>query len=122
MADRWQALYDFWNSFGLPAYEENSVPDEDKITFPYLTYQAAAARFGGNFAANASVWTRSTSWLEADTISDLIEARIKDGGQVIHYDGGMIWITAEDPFSQSMGDPDDDRIKRKVLRVVYHFS
>ena len=31
------AIYQFWNSFGLTAYEENSVPTD--ATFPYITYQ-----------------------------------------------------------------------------------
>lgn len=122
MADRWQALSEFWNSFGVTAYEENSVPDADDVTFPYITYQAAASPFGGRYAANASIWTRSTSWLEADTLSDAIEARLKNGGEVVRYAGGIIWITAEDTFSQSMGDPGDDRVKRKLLSVVYHFA
>ena len=29
------AIYNFWNSFGITAYEENTVP-EDAI-FPYIT-------------------------------------------------------------------------------------
>lgn len=120
--DRWEAQYSFWSSFGVPAYEETSVPDRDDIAFPYLTYSAVAAPFNGDVLANASIWTRSNSWLQADTISDLIEAALKNGGRVVNYNGGMLWITAEAPFAQSMGDPEDDKIKRKLLSVAVHFA
>ena len=120
--DKWQALYNFWASFGYPAYEENSVPDAKDVTFPYITYQSMSATWDRNSVGSASVWTRSTSWTEADTIANAIETALKDGGQVLHYDDGMIWLTTESPFAQSMGDATDDRIKRKVLSVQYHFS
>ena len=120
--DRYEAQYKFWASFGVPAYEANSVPDETEVSFPYITYNAIATPFDGDAVVNASIWTRSTSWLAADTLADAIEAALKDGGQVLHYNGGLIWITAETPFAQNMGDQDDDRIKRKLLTVALHFS
>lgn len=118
--DRWEAQYSFWASFGVPAYEENSVPDLDEVTFPYITYQAVSSPFDGDAMINASIWTRSTSWLVADNLSDAIETRLKNGGAVVPYTGGILWYTAETPFAQNMGDPDDDRIKRKLLALILH--
>lgn len=120
--DKWQAQYNFWSSFGVPAYQENSVPDRDTIAYPYITYPAFSAPFDGDVAANASIWTRSASWERADALADAVQNRLQDGGQVVPYDGGVIWVTAEDAFAQSMGDPNDDLIKRKLLSVVLHFS
>jgi len=120
--DKYEAQYNFWSSFGYPAYEENSVPDEKDVTFPYITYQAVSSTFDSDAVVNASIWTRSTSWLDADTIANAIEADLKNGGHVLQYTGGIIWVTAESPFAQSMGDPDDDRIKRKLLTVLCHFA
>ena len=119
--DRWQAQYAFWASYGVPAYEENAVPDLDTVTFPYITYQAVTAGFDGDVMPSVSVWTRSGSWSAADALADMIEADI-GGGKTIPYDGGLIWVTPETPFAQSMGDPDDDLIKRKVLGVILHFA
>lgn len=120
--DRWEALYDFWASFGYPTYEENSVPDIRDVEFPYITYEARSAPFDGDAPANASVWTRGASWTQADMISDMIEERLKHGGQVLSYAGGRIWVTADqNNFAQSMGDPTDDLIKRKYLSITYHF-
>ena len=121
MADRWEAVHSFWASFSIPAYEESSVPDQDEVMFPYITYEAVMAGFDSGYFGTASVWSRSFSWLAADTIANTIFDRLKNGGVTVPYDGGMIWITADKIFAQSMGDPDDDRIKRKRLAVVYHF-
>ena len=45
------AIYQFWNSFGLAAYEENSVPDD--ATFPYITYQLVTDSFDREITINA---------------------------------------------------------------------
>lgn len=122
--DKYQAQYAFWASFGVEAYEANSVPDQDEVQFPYITYEPVSGPFGSDILVSASVWTRSTSWLAADTLAETILARLggRDGGGVtLTYDGGAIWITPEDSYARPMGDPDDDRIKRKVLSVVLHF-
>ena len=119
--DKWEAQYKFWSGFGVPAYEQNSVPDADHVVFPYITYEAASSAFNEEAYPNASIYTRSTSWEEADRISDLIETRLKNGGYVIKYDGGGVWFTIRPPFSQSTGDPNDNMIKRKLISVTLHF-
>jgi hypothetical protein len=119
--DKWQAQYNFWSSFGVPAFEESAVPDSGKVSFPYITYQAMSAPFGNVTYPNANIWSRSTSWEEADAISDLIENTIKNGGAVVPYDGGIIWVVSEDTFSRSLADPSDNMIRRKLLSVALHF-
>lgn len=119
--DRYEAQYGFWSSFGVPAYERNSVPDYDDLAFPYITYEAAATPFEGEVAISASIWTRSTSWQRADALADAVETRLKKGGEVLRYDEGIVWVTAGNPLAQNMGDPDDDAIKRKLISVQLHF-
>lgn len=119
--DRWQAQYSLWSSYGVEAYEENSVPDLDDLEYPYITYQAVSAGFDGDTMPSVSIWSRSSSWADADALADAIEADIGMGGKSVMYEGGMLWVTANAPFAQSMGDPDDDLIKRKLLSVVLHF-
>ena len=119
--DRWSALYAFWSGFGVPAYEENSVPSGvNRPDYPYITYEASVTPWDGDVLGSASIWTRSTSWEEADEIADLIENTIKDG-YVQPYDGGMIYIVPNDPLSKHMGEPDDDMVKRNLFGVRYHF-
>lgn len=120
--DRWQALYAFWSGFGVPAYEENSVPSgSSRPNYPYITYEASVSPFDSDVLLAASIWTRSTSWEEADRIADMVEAKIKDG-YVQPYDGGMIYIVPNDPLSKHTGDPEDDMIKRNLFgaRFLFH--
>lgn len=119
--DRWEAQFEFWGSFGVPAYEQYSVPDADELTYPYITYQAASGLWDSTASLTASIWTRSTSWAQADALADMIADELAHGGKGIRYDDGIIWLTAAEPFAQSMGDPDDDRIRRKVLQVRCNF-
>lgn len=120
--DRWQALYAFWSGFGVAAYEENSVPSdaEHRPNYPYITYEASVSPWDADVLMSASIWTRSTSWAEADRIADLVEETIKNG-YTLPYDGGIIWIVPNDPLSKHMGDPDDDMIKRNLFGVRYYF-
>ena len=116
------ALYNFWSMFGLPAYEENSVPTgEDGAEFPYITYQVVTDSFGNDVALTGSVWYRSTSWKEANAKAQEISEKISRGGVTISCDGGIIWIRRGVPFAQSMGDESDDLIKRKYLNITAEF-
>ena len=121
--DRWEAQYAFWASFGVPAYEENSVPDRGEISYPYITFQKVLTPFYGRTVVNPSVWTRSPSWAEADALALSIFERTDGGGAPISFDGGSIQAYAdENNFAQSMGDPEDDLIKRYRLSVILDFS
>lgn len=119
MANRWTALQTFWNSFGIPAYDENTVPDG--AVLPYITYQAAVSDFDNRVLLTASLWYRSTSWAEisekAEQISDTI-----GGGYGVRYDNGRLWITKENIFAQRMSDPSDDKIRRIYLQVIAEFQ
>lgn len=119
--DKWQAQYAFWSGFGIPAYEENSVPTGDnRPSFPYLTYQAVDAPFNEDSPVAASIWTQGYSWAQADQKANDIMTALKNGGRIQPYDDGIIWVTAD--TVQSMGDPDNDTIKRKVVTVTIHFA
>lgn len=116
------ALYDFWSSFGLNAYEESSVPTgDDAPDFPYITYQVVTDNFGGEIQLTASVWYRSTSWVNLNAKVEVISQVIGRGGKIIPCDGGAIWIKRGQPFAQSMGDPSDIMIKRKYLTFSAEF-
>lgn len=116
------ALYNFWSMFGLPAYEENTVPTgEDGAEFPYITYQVVTGSFGNDVALAGSVWYRSTSWKEANAKAQEISNVLSRGGVTLACDGGIIWLRRGVPFAQSMGDESDDLIKRKYLNITAEF-
>lgn len=113
------ALYQFWNSFGLTAYEENTVPDD--AAFPYITYQLVTDSFDREIPLSASLWYRSESWTSINAKTEEISQKISRGGKIISCDGGAIWMKRGQPFAQSMGDESDDLIKRKYLNITAEF-
>lgn len=113
------AIYQFWNSFGLTAYEENSVPDD--AAFPYITYQLVTDSFDSEIPLTASIWYRSASWVGINAKTEEISQTISRGGKIIPCDGGAIWLKRGQPFAQSMVDESDDLIKRKYLNITAEF-
>ena len=113
------AIYQFWNSFGLTAYEENSVPDD--AAFPYITYQLVTDSFDREIPLTASIWYRSESWTEINAKTEEISQKISRGGKIISCDDGAIWLKRGQPFAQNMGDESDDLIKRKYLNITAEF-
>ena len=113
------AIYQFWNSFGLTAYEENTVTDN--AAFPYITYQLVTDSFDREIPLAASIWYRSESWTAINAKTEEISQKISRGGKVIACDGGAIWLKRGQPYAQSMVDKSDDLIKRKYLNITAEF-
>lgn len=113
------AMYQFWNSFGLTAYEENTVSDD--AVFPYITYQLVTDSFDREIPLSASLWYRSESWTAINAKTEEISQKISRGGKIISCDGGAIWMKRGQPFAQNMGDESDDLIKRKYLNITAEF-
>lgn len=115
-------LQTFWSSFGLDAYEENSVPtDDDAPDFPYIIYESASDSMGNDIALSASLWYRSSSWVGINAKAEEIGSTIGRGGITMRCDGGFVWIKRGTPFAQNMGDPEDDMIRRKYINIIVEF-
>lgn len=114
-----QTLHMFWNSFGIPAYDENSVPD--KAAFPYLTYEVSSDGFGNQIAQTSSLWYRSSSWTDITMKEEQIAEFIGRGGVMVAYEDGSMWIQKASPWAQRMNDPSDELIRRIVLNVTIEF-
>lgn len=119
--DKAQALQDFWSGFGLPAYDENTVPDE--AIMPYVTYNVATDSFERVLPLSGSLWYKSTSWAEisqkADEIAEAIAGR--DGYYLREIDGGYLWIVKGTPFAQRMREENDSNIRRIYINVTAEF-
>ena len=113
------AIYQFWNSFCLTAYEENTVPTD--ATFPYITYQLVTDSFDREVLVTASLWYRSESWTDINSKTEEISQKISRGGKIMPCDGGAIWLKRGQPFAQNMRDESDDLIKRKYLNITAEF-
>lgn len=115
-----QAIQEFWESFGLTAYDETTVPDD--APFPYITYQVHTGSIGDVCIVNTSLWYRSYSWKEiSEKTEEISEAIAKMNPPSIKIDGGRLYITKGAPFAQRMGDASDDSIRRMLLSINYEF-
>ena len=119
-----QALQAFWagftyNNASIPAYDNSSVPDT--AIFPRLTYEGQSDNFDRPVASTVSIWTRGTSWAQAEAIKHDIESAISRGGVMVSYDGGALWIKRGTPFSLRLGETDDDMIRRIVINLELEF-
>lgn len=115
--DKFQAIHTFWSSFGLDAYDENTVPaGDDKPELPYITYDVVIGDFGGFTAMSASLWYYGTSWSQITTKLSEIEARLGRGGVILPTDNGAIWIAKGSPFAQRMSD-ENDMIRRIFMNI-----
>lgn len=117
------ALYNFFSSFGIEAYEETLVPTgEEAPKFPYLTYQLVTDSFDNEVLIPVSLWYRSeASLLALNTKTEEISQRIGRGGVFLDCDGGKIWIKRGSPFAQTMSDPEDNTIRRKYINITAEF-
>ena len=113
------AIYQFWSSFGLTAYEENTVPTD--AAFPYITYQLVTDSFDREIQLSASIWYRSESWTAINAKTEEISHKISRGGKIIACVGGAILLKRGQPFAQNMRDESDDLIKRKYLNITAEF-
>lgn len=118
--DRAQAIYQFWSRFGIPAYDENTVPDD--AVMPYITYSVSTGSIGDPVLLNASVWYRSTRWRDITQKVNEIEHYIDTVSPLtIKIDGGRAYFTKGTPFSQRMAEPGDDMTRRIYLQINAEF-
>lgn len=103
--DKVQALNAFWNGFGIPAYDENSVPDD--LQLPYITYNVTSDNIGNVVSLHAILWYKSTSWREITLKQEEIAEKIGYGHLTIPFDKGYIYLARGTPFAQRYLDTDD---------------
>ena len=97
------ALKTFFGGFGLPAYAENSVPED--VTLPYITFSLSAPEWNQKASGYAQVWDRSKSNTRIIEKADQITAAIGEGKKIA-LTGGYLVIWPESPLIQIMTDGD----------------
>lgn len=114
----------FWEQFGIPAYEENAVPDGANAPgFPRITYEFGTDAFSDyGISLTASLWYRDSSWVAINAKTEEISAVIGRGGVQFPCADGSCWITRGSPWALSMGDENDNLIKRKVFNITVRWN
>lgn len=115
---RLTALQNFWESFGVPAYDENTVPQN--AGYPRITYEGNLDFFDSTVMASASVWVKSTRWDWISEKAEEIGTAIVEGATA-SYDGGFLWVKPGQPFIQRMPDEDPD-VRRVLINVVLEYT
>lgn len=124
LLDKEATLHSFWSSFGIPAYDENTVvnPATGKTPEPpYITYDVITDNLGNNCYMSAILWYRDSSWAEITNKSQEISNRFGYSGISIPIQGGYIWIKRGNPFAQRGNDPNDQTIRRILLNIVVEY-
>ena len=121
-----QAINQFWNSFGVIAFDEATTPDENQFKimeispYPRITYTVSLNDFGIPTSLRTSLWDKKTSFKRLDQLTNEIKNRLKYNGESIPYDNGMMWIKMGTPFSSHMTDPDDS-IRHVVINTEIEY-
>lgn len=97
------ALKEFFSGFDLPAYAENSVPED--VELPYITYSLAQPEWGQKASVYAQVWDRTRSNERILRVADEITAEIGEG-KILQLESGYLVIWPETPLVQLMSDGD----------------
>ena len=98
-----KALKSFVSGFGLPAYTNNSVPDDVQV--PHLTYPLVEPEWNQKATFYIQGWFRTTSNAELTATADRIIREIGTG-ITINTESGFLVIYPETPLVQMNVDGD----------------
>lgn len=114
------AIFSLLGELGVPAYAATSVPDDAE--YPYTTVEMAVGSFrDGEVSLPVGLWYYGDSESEPNAGARALAAVVGPGGRVLPCDGGAVWVKRGTPFSQSMGDAADDKIKRRYVNLTAEF-
>lgn len=113
--NKYQALHNFYSSFGVSAYEENSVPETAKL--PYITYEVITSEFDGeNIALSCQIYDKSNSLTRLNQLTEQLSERLRGGCKLI-CDDGYIMLYRGEPFAQT--HPTGDKtVKAKYINIT----
>ena len=116
--NKYQALCKFYNSFDIPAYEENSVPKDAEL--PYITYEIMTADFDvENIAISCQIYYKSDSLLKINALTERLYNKLGGGCKLV-CDTGYIVLYRGRPFAQSR--PSGDKtVKAKYINISADF-
>jgi len=112
-----KALYQFFSGFGLPAFTENTVPDDQDL--PYITYSLVEPEWNAKATLYAQVWYRTHNNAVVNAKADEITAAIGTG-IILPCDGGYCVLWPETPLVQMIVDGDVRRAYINLSVNAYH--
>lgn len=119
MKTREAALFEFLDSFSIPAYPATATTEKTEL--PYITYNIVVGSWDMPVSMEVDIWMRTESEAAINGKVREIERVLSGGGKVITYDGGAIWITKGSPWAQAVPD-EDNTIKRRYLNFDLQYE
>ena len=120
-----EALYRFFSGFGIPAYPDTAVLNENgepDVVLPYLTYTPVFDAWGGEpVSLTVNLWFYTESEKIPNTKADEISRAIGLGGKILPCDGGYIWLKRGSPWCQSLSDETSPTIKRRYINITAEY-
>ena len=115
-----QALYKFFNQFGIVGHRNTSVPDD--VVFPYLTYDTPISSFDEDpVSITLNLYFYTDSEAIPDAKAEEIRQAIGMGGVLLNCDGGAIWLKWGVPWCQSLVDETNRNIKRRYINITAEY-
>lgn len=102
MTNTAQALNQFWNGFGIPAYTSDTVPDEQEL--PYIVYNLTETDPLESKSHYAQVFYRSTSNTALLAKVDEILAAFHNSGNSIRLECSGGYVVLRNPTVQMLTD------------------
>lgn len=116
-----QALYKWFNSFGIPFYTSDNVPDD--VQFPYGTYEDIRNGFGDDSASiTVRLYYYTTKNTDINAMADKIGKTLGIGGIQIVCAEGSMWITKGVPFCQPINDESDSSYKSRYINMNIEYN
>ena len=111
------SLKEFFSSFGIPAYAENSVPDE--VALPYITYPLTEPNWREQVSFHCQIWYKKKSLGELLAKADQVVGAIEEG-VILENDAGYVVIYPAEPNIQLLTDDDSQRAYISLSINAYH--
>lgn len=120
-----KALYAFFSGFGIPAYPDTAVLNEDgerDVVLPYLTYTPIFDAWGGEPASlTVNLWYLTEREDVPNAKAQELSDAIGYGGVRLPCDEGIIWLKRGSPWCQNLADETDSAIKRRYINVTAEY-
>lgn len=111
MTELREALYNFWSGFGLPAYLQDSVPDD--ATLPYITYEVVQGDALSSTVLVAHNWHNKAQGgnIERGEVMDAIARAIPVSGCVLRVGRGYVSLYRNSSnFQSNVPDEEDPSV------------
>lgn len=114
-----KVLNTFWNSFGIPAYIEENLPND--VQLPYITYTLSQPEWKDTTTLQARVWYKGTGFSQLVEKVDEISRIIGEGYSVQTEDkNGCVVLFKDINFAQIQPFTDESQLKVAYLNLIMH--